>query len=352
MNTPLLGLPFFIYNKIDLLTSNGLLQLPNMTYQFNTMRKPLTKECPEKVKQAGKTIGLFVRKKTVLKPYMMDVLECKPPEDWKGVNLTGVIEPMKALEKELNVCITNAICTLENDTLAVGIMNLNETDFTIPEGLKIANLHIMSFDQAKILVPVDPNLCRYLERTFPGETENFLNQLYRGPTEFTSTPKFWFPTPEDDVEVDKLNKLERRIYDEIVKLKQAEELDLTSSTEHRELFLSNSNWDGSVLNRDEKRQVELLLVKYHDIFARHRMDVGINTEFKMKLQPEHHKPIYSQSLPTPINLKEDLTVELALMQYYGLITTLPYSRYSSPIFAQKKSNGKMRILIDLRRIDD
>ncbi len=81
------------------------------------------------------------------------------------------------------------------------------------------------------------------------------------------------------------------------------------------------------------------------------MDVGINTEYKIKLRPEHHKPIYSQSLPTPINLKEDLTLELALVQYYGLITTLPYSRYSSPIFAQKKSNGKLRILIDLRRIN-
>ncbi len=197
----------------------------------------------------------------------MDVLECEPPEDWKRVILTGVIEPMKALEKELNVCITNAICTLENDKVAVGIMNLNETDFTIPEGLKIANLHIMSFDQAKFLAPVDPNLCRYLERTFPGETENFLNQLYRGPTEFTLTPKLWFPTPEDVVEVDKLNKLERRIYDEIVNLKQAEELDSTSSTEHRELFLSSFTWDGSILNRDEKCQVESLLLKYRDIFC-------------------------------------------------------------------------------------
>ncbi len=52
MNTPLSGLPFFIYKKIDLLTSKGRLQLPNMTYQLNTMRRPITKECPTKVKQA------------------------------------------------------------------------------------------------------------------------------------------------------------------------------------------------------------------------------------------------------------------------------------------------------------
>ena len=78
--------------------------------------------------------------------------------------------------------------------------------------------------------------------------------------------------------------------------------------------------------------------------------MGINNEFEVKLTPEHEKPRCAQSLPTAISLKDDLTVELALMQYYGLITTLAFSKYSSPIFAQKKPNGKLRILIDLRRI--
>ena len=39
------------------------------------------------------------------------------------------------------------------------------------------------------------------------------------------------------------------------------------------------------------------------------------------------------------------------MQYYDIITTLPFSRYSSPVFAHRKSSGKLRILIDLRRIN-
>ena len=52
----------------------------------------------------------------------------------------------------------------------------------------------------------------------------------------------------------------------------------------------------------------------------------------------------------PINLKEDITVELALMHRYGIITTLPFSKYASPIFAQLKPNGKLRLLVDLRKI--
>ena len=39
------------------------------------------------------------------------------------------------------------------------------------------------------------------------------------------------------------------------------------------------------------------------------------------------------------------------MHRYGIITTLPFSKYASPIFAQRKPNGKLRLLVDLRKIN-
>ena len=106
-----------------------------------------------------------------------------------------------------------------------------------------------------------------------------------------------------------------------------------------------------MLQPDEFACIEDLLVEFHDIFARHRFDIGMNEEFTVKLNPEDDSPAYSQSLPTPINLKDDILVELALLQRYGIITTLPFSKYASPIFAQKKPNGKLRLLVDLRKIN-
>ena len=94
-----------------------------------------------------------------------------------------------------------------------------------------------------------------------------------------------------------------------------------------------------------------MIVEYNDIFARQRLDIGINNNFKVKLTPKTETPVYTQSLPVPINLKEDLTVELALMHRYGIITTLPLSKYASPIFAQRKPNDKLRLLVDLRKIN-
>ena len=77
----------------------------------------------------------------------------------------------------------------------------------------------------------------------------------------------------------------------------------------------------------------------------------MNTEFKVKLTPKDNKAVYSQSLPMPIHLKEDLIVKLALMHKYGIVTVLPFSKYASPIFAQTKPNGKLRLLVDLRKIN-
>ena len=102
----------------------------------------------------------------------------------------------------------------------------------------------------------------------------------------------------------------------------------------------------------ESKEIEEILDEFHDIFARHRFDIDINREFKVKLTPNDDRPAYRQSLPTPINLEDDNTVELALLHKYGIITTLLFSKNASPMFAQRKPNGRLRLLVDLRKINN
>ena len=81
------------------------------------------------------------------------------------------------------------------------------------------------------------------------------------------------------------------------------------------------------------------------------MDIVMNTESKMKLNPKDDKAVYSQSLPIPIHFKEDLSVELVLMHKNGIITVLPFSKYAGPISVHRKPNGKLRLLVDLGKIN-
>ena len=83
-------------------------------------------------------------------------------------------------------------------------------------------------------------------------------------------------------------------------------------------------WEGSQIEGNDRRQLEQTIIEYNDIFARHRLDTGINNSSNVELTPKDERPIYTQSLPVRINLKEDLTVELALMHRYGIITTFHF----------------------------
>ena len=175
--------------------------------------------------------------------------------------------------------------------------------------------------------------------------------------EFLSTSKpeqqdntFWFPTPENPGKLEDHTPIQTRILKELNELKDKKTLNPQESTESRNKFLKRFDWTDTLLTAMEKQAIEDILVEYHDIFARHRMDIGMNTEFKMKLTPKDDRAVYSQSLSMPIHLKEDLDVELALVHKYGIITVLPFSKYASAIFAQRKPNGKLRLLVDLRKI--
>ena len=120
----------------------------------------------------------------------------------------------------------------------------------------------------------------------------------------------------------------------------------------RKTFVDNFDWSDTTLTLFERRKVEELLVEIHDVFARHRFDIGTNRDFKIKLTPIDDRPAYSQSLRTPINLKDDITVELALLHKHGIITTLLFSKYASPVFVQRKPNGRLRLFVDLRKINN
>ena len=61
----------------------------------------------------------------------------------------------------------------------------------------------------------------------------------------------------------------------------------------------------------------------------------------MKLTPEHDQPVDTQSPPTRFHLREELQVDLALLQFFVIITSLNHSKYNCPVFAHRKPNGEL-----------
>ena len=107
--------------------------------------------------------------------------------------------------------------------------------------------------------------------------------------------------------------IQQRDLKELQNLQDLEQLNPHDDAESRHKFLCNFDWKDSMYQQYEIRQIETLLVEFHKSFIRHRFDIGVNEEFTVKLTPKDESPACSQSLPTPVNLKEDILVELALL---------------------------------------
>ena len=80
-----------------------------------------------------------------------------------------------------------------------------------------------------------------------------------------------------------MTPLQREIYDQILHFQRQEKMHPKNNEADKLEFLRKFSWDTCVLNADQKRQLEEFLVQYHDVFAKHRFDVGYDTELKIKL---------------------------------------------------------------------
>ena len=264
---------------------------------------------------------------------------------------TGIVTPSPQFENHDSIFITASFSTVNNNAIGYQIINFSELPYTITIDTHLADFKILTPEQIKHIQPVDPAMLSFMiqhEET----TDVYINELLKVPQPNAEQESYWFPTPEDPGDPASYTPIQQRIYNELLELKDLEKLNPHDNESSRKAFLSNFDWSDTTLSPVERQEIEEILVEVHDIFARHRFDIGINREFKVKLTPNDDRPAYSQSLPTPINLKDDIIVELALLHKYGIITTLPFCKYASPIFAQRKPNGRLRLLVDLRKINN
>ena len=232
---------------------------------------------------------------------------------------------------------------MNDKRIAVRVSYSTESPYLIIKKTPIAEFSVVTPEQSRYIKPVDMAILTMIPQ---GDTN-----LTAYPNEFLRTHKpeqrnntLWFPTPDSSGEPEDHIPIQTRILKDLVELKEKEKPNLKENTESGKKILERSDWNDILLTQTEKQAVEDILVDCQNIFARHRMDFGMSTEFKVKLTSKDDKIVYNQSLPVPIHLKRDLIAELDLMYKYGSITVLPLCKYANPVFVQRKPNGKLRFL--------
>ena len=341
LTSPLIGLSFLQRNNTILDMRQGVLNFPFFSMQLKTADHKYSNVMEPLTTREDITIPPNDRQMISMYSQMYD-----------GSNVTGIIQPSNTFTEDGDIAFCAALVTLTQGQVFIHVNNFTEQPFTLKQGSHIANFSVLTPEQMKYVKPIDPVTTWHLLQDNPENAAHYASSLIESPKPEDDKENYWFPTPEDPGDPQLHTPIQQRILKELHNLQELEKLNPQNDPESRQQFLANFDWTDSTLNPMEIKQIEELLVEFHDIFARHRFDIGMNADFKVKLTPKDDSPAYSQSLPTPINLKGDILVESALLHRYGIITTLPFSKYASPIFAQKKPNGKLRLLFDLRKINN
>ena len=325
---PIIGLHFMRNNSVVIDTTHGLIHFPHLTMQVKTASsETTTKPQPVITDEALKIPPTKTKTITAFNDH---------PSKW---NTTRTVTPLEKNTETANLLISHSMSTIFDQRIAVRVTNTTESPYLNKKHTEIAEFSVVTPEQSKHNKPVDMTILSMIPQGDPDLTA-YLNELLRTNKPEKQDNTFWFLTPENPEKSKEHTPIQTRILKELNELKDNEKLNPQESTESRNKFLERCDWTDTLLTATEKQAIEDILVEYRDIFARHRMDIGMNTEFKVKLTPKDDKAVYSQILPMPIHLKEDLIVELTLMHKYGIITVLPFSKYASPIFAQRKPNGK------------
>ena len=332
LTSPLIGLLFLQRNSTILGMRQGILNFPVFSMQLKNedrtnpnIIKPILNPV-ETTLQPGKRTTIWVKSQI-----------------YTDTEATGIIQPSPLLENDEDLLICRALSSTQNNKHMVQISNFLDHPYTLKKGTHIANFSILTPEQKKHIQPINPNSVRHLVNNSHDDAIHYINSLLKTSENDEVNESYWLPTPQNPGNEKEHTPIQTRILNELRELEQLEKLNPLENTNSRNQFLSNFAWTDSTLQPEAKQAVENLLVEFHDIFARHRFDIGINTEFKVQLTLLDNRPAYSQRLPAAINLKDDILVELALLHKYGIITTLPFSKYASPIFAQRKPNGKLRL---------
>ena len=267
-------------------------------------------------------------------------------------NATGIVTPSSHMEERKSIYITSSLSTVNKSAAGCQVINFSDMPYTLPVDTHMADFRVITPEQIKHIKPVDPSTLTFMMHQHAENTDLYLNQLMKTNPPSDEQETYWFPTSEQPGDPDTYTPIQQRIYDELMELNELEQLNPTDNEESRKKSLEHFHWTDTTLTLFEKQHIKDILVQYHDIFAGHHFDNCSNRELKVKRTPNDDRPTYSQSLPTPIDLKDDLTVELALLHRYGIITNLPFSNYASPVFAQRKPIGRLRLLVDLRKINN
>ena len=290
--SPFIGLFFLQRNSTILDMRHGILNFPFFSMQL----KNEDPTYPNVIEPILNTV------QTIMQPGKRTTIWAKS-QIYTDNETKGIFQPSPLMENDEDLLVCPALPSTQNNNNLVQISNFLDQPYILKKETHIANFSILTLEQIEHIRPVNPTSVRHLLNNNHDDAIPYINSLLKTSKTDEVKETYWFQTPQNPGTEREHTPIQTRILNELRELEQLEQLNPLEDTDYRDQFLSNFDWTDSTLQLDANQANGDLLVEFHDTFARHRFDIGINTEFKVQLTPVDNRPAFSQSLPEPIASK-------------------------------------------------
>ena len=274
VSSPIIGLMFLQRNHTVLDMLQGILNFPYFSMQLKTADHKYS---------------------NVLEPILNLEVVTLPPNDHVVIPIqsqiyaenavTGIQQPSDLLHEEGDITFCATIVTLHEGAMRIHVNNFTDQPCKLKKGMHIPNFSVMTPEQMKHVRPIDPVSTWHLLNENEEDAIYYISSLLKANRNDDQNEQYWFPTPENPGDETTHTPIQQKILKKLRNLQHLEQLNPHYDVESRRKILSKFDWKDSMLQQHEIRQIETLLVVFHDIFARHRFDIGVNEEFTVKLTP-------------------------------------------------------------------
>ena len=184
-------------------------------------------------------------------------------------DVTGAVQPLPQFDETAILIIAPALATAHNKRINIRIANLADFPYTRSQARK----------KSKQIRPNDATALKVLQD--PDDTHMYVNELMKSNENEQNDENLCFPTPEN-VGKEEHTPIQRQILKQIRELIKKEQLDPTKDEEIRKKFLDMFQWERSQIEGNDRKQLEQTGVKCNNLFARHRLDIGIKQQTQSK----------------------------------------------------------------------
>ena len=270
----IIGLLFIRHKSVVIDTTYGLLHFPHLTLQAKFAA----------IETSAKPQPIFIQENITVPTMTTKAITAfvDHPSEWYK---KGTVTTVGKITEAASLLKSTSILTILDKKTAVRITNTTESPYLINKNTQIAEISVATPEPSKFIRPVDTTV---LSMVPEGDLDltTYLSQLLRTNKPDQQNNTFWFVTPENPGNIEDHTPVQTRILKKLRELQQKVKLNPKDDAESRMEFLKRFDWTDTLLTETEKLAVKNNLVEYRDILARHRKDIGMSTEFKVRLTPK------------------------------------------------------------------